>query len=239
MNKTYKVHPAANAFPRLSAERYNELKADIEARGICVPILVNKKKDTILDGRTRAMIAHDLKLKDGAVPIEVFKGKPEQEVGEIISRNYHRRDLTDDQRAAIVAKLRGPELAKEAEARKRTGKAGDLGSKSTRGRTHEIIADEAKVGDYKARAALTVARHAPKDLDKVIEGKEKLAAASKKARAKAGKTAKPKPQKSLRERVEARFLRLMESFAVVEYREVRAILRDLLEKADKLAKADK
>src|SRR6266542_5545676 len=121
MNKTYKVHPAANAFPRLSAERYNELKADIEARGICVPILVNKKKDTILDGRTRAMIAHDLKLKDGAVPLEVCKGKPEDEAAEIMSRNFHRRDLTDGERAAIVAKLRGPQIEKEAEARERMG----------------------------------------------------------------------------------------------------------------------
>ncbi len=31
----------------------------------------------------------------------------------------------------------------------------------------------------------------------------------------------------LRQRVEAKFLRFMESFAVTEYREVRAILRDV------------
>jgi hypothetical protein len=44
---------------------------------------------------------------------------------------------------------------------------------------------------------------------------------------------KPKKQKPLRQRVEAKFVRLMESFAVTEYREVRAILRELLAVAEK------
>lgn len=44
---------------------------------------------------------------------------------------------------------------------------------------------------------------------------------------------KPKEQKPLRQRVEAKFLRFMESFAVTENREVRAILRELLAVAEK------
>jgi hypothetical protein len=51
--------------------------------------------------------------------------------------------------------------------------------------------------------------------------------------AKAKRKQKPKQQKSLQERVEAKFLRFMESFAVTEYREVRAILRELLAVAEK------
>jgi hypothetical protein len=45
--------------------------------------------------------------------------------------------------------------------------------------------------------------------------------------------AKPKQQKPLRQRVEAKFLRFMESFAVTDYAEVRAILRELLAVAEK------
>jgi ParB-like chromosome segregation protein Spo0J len=230
MAKTWKVHPAAAAFPRLTGTALEELKADIAARGVRVPILVNKKKDTILDGRTRAMIAHDLKLKDGQVPLEVFEGKPDQEVDEILSRNLHRRHLTDDQRVAIVTKLRGAAIEKEAAVDRShaKGKAG-----KGKGTAAERLAAEAKVSKDKARAALEVGKHAPKDLDEVAAGKEKLRDARKKAKAKAGKTAKPKPQKSLRERVEAKFLKFMESFAVTEYREVRTILRGLLAKAEK------
>jgi hypothetical protein len=215
MPKVFKVHPAALAFPRMHKAEFDELKADIAVHGIRLPILVNSKRDTIFDGRNRIMAAHDLKLPDNKIPIEVFTGSDEEAVAAIISRNIMRRHLTDDQRVSIVAKLFG------------------LKSTQTRGRTREIVAAEAKVGDYKARAALSAAKHSPKDLDRVIAGKEKLSEAKKKARAKAGKTAKPKPEKSLRERIEAKFLRFMESFAVAEYRKVRAILRELLEKADR------
>jgi ParB-like chromosome segregation protein Spo0J len=228
MAKTWKVHPTALAFPRMPVAEYNELKADIAARGIRLPILVNKNRDTILDGRNRMMVAHDLNLKDGEVPIEVFTGELDEEVGEIISRNIHRRHLTDDQRVAIVAKLRGPQLAKEAEERQKAGQASDLGLKSTQGRTRELIAAEADASQHKARSALMTAKHAPFDLDMVIAGKEKLAKAHANAKAKAKKSSKLKPQKSLRERVEAKFVRFMESFAVTEYREVRAILQELL-----------
>jgi hypothetical protein len=48
--------------------------------------------------------------------------------------------------------------------------------------------------------------------------------------------AKPKQQKPLRQRVEAKFLRFMESFAVTDYAEVRAIIRELLANADRCAR---
>jgi ParB-like chromosome segregation protein Spo0J len=224
----YKIHPAARLFPTIGGKEFDDLKADIAAHGIKVPILVNKKKDTILDGRNRIMAADDLGLKDSEVPIEVFNGSDEEVVPEIISRNVMRRHLTDDQRVAIVAKLLEPQLTKEAEEREKAGKAVNPVFKSTQGRSWRQVAFKADVGQHKARSALTLAKHAPKDLDNVIEGKEKLAAAHKKARAKARATAKPKPQKSLRERVETKFLKMMESFAVTEYQAVREILRELL-----------
>jgi hypothetical protein len=233
MTKTWKVHPAAMAFPRMPTAAYNELKSDIAANGIRVPILINKKADTILDGRNRVLVAHDLNLTDAEIPIEVFTGKPEEEVGEIISRNIHRRHLTDDQRVAIVAKLRGPQLTKEAEEREKAGKAANPVFNSTQGRTWRQVAAEADVSQHKARSALMTAKHARFELDMVIAGKAKLAKAHANAKAKAKKSSKPKPQKSLRERVEAKFLRFMESFPVTDYREVRAILRELLAKTER------
>ncbi len=58
--KVMKVHPVANMFPSLPANEMKELQADIEKRGIVSPILVNKRRDTILDGRNRWRIAHEL-----------------------------------------------------------------------------------------------------------------------------------------------------------------------------------
>jgi hypothetical protein len=229
MNKTWKVHPVAMSFPRLSTDQLRELREDIQTNGIRVPILVNKKQDTIMDGRNRIMIASDLKLKDGQVPLEVFKGKAEEEEAEILSRNLYRRHLTDDQRTAIIAKILGPQLAKEA-AERRVRKPVLL--KSTQQKeAWEPIADQAKVGQHKARAALDAAKHAPEELDEVIAGKKKLREAAKVANAKKPKVKRPKVEKPLRERVEAAFLKLMEKFAVVEYREVRKILREMLTNA--------
>jgi|SRR5947208_2550637 len=132
----------------------------------------------------------------------------------------------------MVAKLRGAQLTKEAEQRKKAGKAVSLVFNSTQGRSWRQVAIGADVGQHKARSALIIAKHAPEELDRVIAGKEKLAEAGKKARAKAGK-AKPRKERTLRERVEAKFLRFMESFPVTEYREVRTILRELLAVAEK------
>lgn len=46
MLKSYKVHPAASAFPRMPEDEFDELKEDIKQHGIRIPILVNKKRDT-------------------------------------------------------------------------------------------------------------------------------------------------------------------------------------------------
>src|SRR5438094_3119347 len=228
MAKTWKIHPNAMQFQRISGDELKELKADIEANGIKVPILVNKKRDTILDGRNRMMIASELKLPEREVPLEVFKGKPEDEVGEIISRNIYRRHLTDDQRVALITKLLGPGLRAEAQARMKAGVADPTRKSAEGSETAHKIAKEAKVGRDKARMALEAEKHAPKDLDAVIAGKEKLAAANAKRRAKAGKNRKPKPEKTLRQKVEAKFLRFQESFAVSEWREALAIVREIV-----------
>src|SRR5713101_8196064 len=128
--KTYKIHPVARLFPTLEAKEMGELRDDIKARGIVTPILVNKARDTIIDGRNRWMIATELKM-DGKVPMEVFEGDDADIPNEIISRNILRRHLTDDQRAAIIAKIRGPQLEKEAAERK--GARADLALKSASG----------------------------------------------------------------------------------------------------------
>jgi ParB-like chromosome segregation protein Spo0J len=231
MSKVYKIHSAANAFPRMPKSEFDELKEDIKTHGIRVPLLVNKQRNTIYDGISRIRAAHDLNLPDKDVPLEVFTGTEEQVVAEIVSRNIMRRNLTDDQRVALLAKLLGRQFAADGKERMSEGGKGLSNSANLPAHAHVRLADGAQTTKHKARQALDVDKHAPKDLDNVIAGKEKLATAAKKARAKAGKTKKPKPQKSLQERVAAKFLRLMESFAVTEYAKVRAILRDLLANA--------
>jgi ParB-like chromosome segregation protein Spo0J len=218
-SSAFETHPAAKLFPLLKGKDYDKLKADIETRGLIEPIV--KKGEIILDGRNRLAVCQDLGIQPRFIEYE-----GNDEIGFILAKNILRRHLTEDQRAMIVAKIRGEILSKEAQARIDQARHRMAVSKSTQpfGRTYEQIAEEAKTTRYKARAALAVAKHAPGLVDKVIAGKQRLAEARRKARERAGKAMRPKKEKTLRERVERKFLRFMESFPVTEYRAVRAIL---------------
>lgn len=224
--KRLTVHPAAAAFPMLGAAEHKALKADIEQRGLVEPLVI--MGDQLLDGRNRLKAAGELNITPKIV---TYKGN--DPVGEVISRNILRRHLTDDQRVAIVAKLRGEELAADAKKNQAAAKKGSKGG--GKGEVSQRVADEAKVSGHKGRSAVAAAKHAPEELENVIAGKTKLASAAKKASAKkaekdkaAGKVKPAKKEKSLRERVEAKFLRFLETFSVQEYAEVRKIVGELL-----------
>jgi ParB-like chromosome segregation protein Spo0J len=222
-----KIHPAAELFPPLIPEQFQELKEDIKKRGVIQRILV--QDDVLLDGRNRLAACRELGIEP---PIEQYEG--DDPVGEILARNIFRRHLTDDQRVAALAKLLGPGLEAGADARM---KAGTVTVKSTEGigRADEVLAKKAKVGAYKARTALAVGRYAPGFLDEVIEGKKRLAEAKRhvdQCNAEEGKlpgkSKRPQPEKSLQQIVAAKFQRFMDRYSPVQHREVKAILRELL-----------
>lgn len=230
----YTSHAAAKAFPLLDAKDYELLKEDIRVNGVRNPIIVMGGE--ILDGRNRYAACEDLKIDP---PIEEYRGS--DAIGLIISQNILRRHLTDDQRVAIVAKLRGPEIAGRAEARMQSTQM--AGNKRNPGfsenekagiHTHKEVAKEAQVSPGKAHAVLGVAKHAPEVLDDIVAGKTKIAAAAKKvaevkkAKAKASGKVKPvKAEKTLQERVEIKWQRFLESFGVVNYVAVRKIVAAL------------
>jgi ParB-like chromosome segregation protein Spo0J len=200
--KTMKIHPLCQMFNSIAPmpeKEHSELVEDIKANGIKVPILVNKKRDTILDGLTRWKIAYDLKLQLADDRFEVFQGSDDEIEAEILSRNLYRRHITDDQRVAIVSMLRGPQLEKEARARqaaaggdKRSTASGENKiSFSASGETADQIAKEAGVTQHKARQAEKL-RKAGK-LGDALAGKEKLHKAAATVDTKSGKPKKEIP----------------------------------------------
>lgn len=187
------VHPAASMFPGLPAKEMRELKADIEANGIRVPLLVNRAKDTILDGRNRYLVALELGMQD--IPLETFKGKEEDIPAVVLSRNVFRRHLTPDQRVAMIAKVRAPQLEKEAADRKAT--KGTFGAPkaadSAKGSVAKHLAEAAEVTVGKAEQALKARRAG--QLQDVIDKKKTLRAAAKDAPKSGRKPRKTKAQK--------------------------------------------
>jgi ParB-like chromosome segregation protein Spo0J len=218
----FTIHPAAMELPELSVTEFTELKTDIKARGLIVPIL--KRGHVILDGRHRLRACQELGIEPRFV--EHDGG---DEIGDIFVRNVLRRHLTPDQRVALIAKFRGRVLSEEAQARKHLGRP-NLGLNSTQGsgRVHQLLSAQAKVSDHKARQALATRKHSTALLDEVIDGKIELKNAAAIARQLKAAVKKPKPTKTLRQVVCERFQRFMDYWSIDQHREIKNILRSML-----------
>jgi len=86
-------HPAAAEFPMMDAARYADLKADIQANGLRIPIVLCD--GMILDGRNRYRACLELGIKPKT---EQIKSNP---FAAVWSLNGQRRDIEDGTRAQI------------------------------------------------------------------------------------------------------------------------------------------
>jgi ParB-like chromosome segregation protein Spo0J len=223
---TLAIHPLAQLFPMLQSKEYKELAADIAVRGIVVPILVNKKKDTIIDGRNRYWIALENGMAEKDIPKEVFDGTDEDIPKEILSRNLFRRHLTDKQRVVLVTKLRAPQLEKEAKERMgaAAAKKGTFNGKGVKGTTvAKEIAKESKTTEGRAKQALA-ARKAGL-LDEVYAEKRSLKSAADAAPKRKSKKAAAAPKK-LEDVVWARFQRWIKYWPMQKHQEVKVIVAE-------------
>lgn len=220
--KVMKIHPFAQTFSVLAGEELADLRADIEKNGIVVPILVNKAKNTILDGRNRWMIATELGVQKD-VPFDVFMGTDEEIPAEILRLNVFRRHLTDDQRMAAISKVRGPMLEKEAKERQAEGAKAPQGKGGSfkkngknGGATVAQLAKEAKGTTYKAQQA-EKARKAGL-IDDVIAKKMTLKQAASKAGS--GKKKPRKIQLTMEDEVWQKWARFLKNWPQTMHREV-------------------
>ncbi len=91
-------HPLAQLLPMIEGAAYDELVADVKARGVQRPIVLFDEK--ILDGRNRYMAA-----RDAGVGYRVVEYTGDDPVGFVMSENVQRRHLSTSQRAMVAAKL--------------------------------------------------------------------------------------------------------------------------------------
>ena len=96
----YEIHEVAKIFPALTGSDLDALTADIKAHGQLEPIITFGGK--VIDGRNRLAACIAL----GKEPwTREWAGEEKDLLAFVLSLNLHRRHLTDDQRAAIAARL--------------------------------------------------------------------------------------------------------------------------------------
>ena len=101
--KTYKNHPLAEIFPMMEDQKLEHIIDDIQTNGLREPIILLDQK--ILDGRNRYKACQI----SGVDPVfsEFDSGTQGDPLSYVISRNLHRRHLSESQRAIIASKLTG------------------------------------------------------------------------------------------------------------------------------------
>ncbi len=98
--------------PALTAEEYAALRADIAARGVVVPVVVDQH-GRLLDGHHRRRIAGDLGIE---CPAEVRQVEDDEDARQIaLTLNLSRRHLSREQRRELIA--REAELSRPSAAR--------------------------------------------------------------------------------------------------------------------------
>src|SRR5262245_35088990 len=93
-------HPLANLFPLMMGNEFAELVADIKANGLREKITLYEGK--ILDGRNRYRACRETDVK---VETDDFEGDETSARAFVISKNFHRRHLTAEQKREVIAKL--------------------------------------------------------------------------------------------------------------------------------------
>lgn len=101
MENEYEFHEAANIFPLMNSEEFDQLKADIEERGQREYAVLFEGK--IIDGRNRYRACKALGIECEFSELE----ECDDPVAYVISANLHRRQLKTSQRAMCAAKLAG------------------------------------------------------------------------------------------------------------------------------------
>lgn len=177
-----KLHPLADAFPRMPAQDFEDLKRDIGENGLTDKIVTFE--GTILDGRHRYDAISQLR-DEGVVIDWVY----EEYAGTtpaffVLSKNLRRRHMTPTDRAMVVAHKSIREGV-ERERSAHIGAAGGRGDRSVSrdtdqtpelGRTREILGDMAGLGHATVGRAIAVMHAAEEGDEEAVELVEQIKA---------------------------------------------------------------
>jgi hypothetical protein len=172
-------HPLANLFPLLEGAEFEALVADIKANGIHEKIVMHEGK--ILDGRNRyragvraeVIEAGVIAAADRWLFVNYYPDLFEEDEGPnpldwVLSKNLHRRHLSESQRAMVAAKLANMQVGQP-----------EKYSANLRNTSRKEAAGRLKVSERSVDAGKAVQRDgAPELIEAVESGKVAVSAAA-------------------------------------------------------------
>lgn len=168
----YTYHPVANAFPLIDGQDFTDLVEDIRKHGQRHPCV--KTGTQIIDGRNRYRACVELDRE-----CEFTEWHGEGSLAELsASLNLHRRHLEKSQRSAAAVAI-ADSFEDEAAERMRSGKGPtDPAAELQQGRSAKKAADLCKVSERSVYDARAVRKASPELFADVLNGRTKLAVAT-------------------------------------------------------------
>jgi hypothetical protein len=97
------AHELANLLPMIEGREFEDLKKDIALKGILQPIIIFEGR--ILDGRNRYKAAKAIGHHFVPDNFKQFDGDFSAAEAYVISTNFHRRQLTNAQKAEVIRRM--------------------------------------------------------------------------------------------------------------------------------------
>jgi 16S rRNA G966 N2-methylase RsmD len=182
---TGEIHPAANLFPMISGDEFDDLTNDIKTNGLIEPLWLTVDGQ-LLDGRNRAAACRE----SGVEPrFRVYEGN--DPISFVVSLNLKRRHLTAGQKAMLALEVlsayeeQGRKIMAEAAPKAHESKKGNEGSadlhypKEQGPRSADKAAGVVGVSGRAVAQAKRIEKHAPDLAEKVRTGELALDKAEK------------------------------------------------------------
>jgi len=175
-----RLHPQAGLVPAMEAKEFEAFRADIEQRGLLVPIEITSA-GVVLDGRERLRAAGKLGL--AAVPVRIVG--PDDELDYMLRAAIQRRQLSASQRAALAVDLEQYwQLAAQGRERQRANlrQLAEVATLPPRGKTRDIASAWAGVSPRTLQDAAGVHAHDPELFQRVKRGEIAVGLAAQRVR---------------------------------------------------------
>lgn len=98
------AHPVCEIFPLMANGAFDQLVDDIKRHGLREPIELHPD-GRIVDGRNRYRASVEAGIDVDKIPAVTWDGEEEDLVAYVVSRNLHRRHLTESQRAMVAERV--------------------------------------------------------------------------------------------------------------------------------------